>query len=384
MHKLSAAKPTWILLACLSFTGCAAGRNAPQTWRLLNHNASPLLVPPDLPNPGIISRNFTILLPDGHGPCTSHSGVIAIQERGKKAKFTVTRETLSRQPRGWLATWATSLESQRCLPPGQASKLATQIAASLPLNPATAYHLLYPDDRLSGTVELGAQDFLEVVSPLVRDPDKPIMENETVTGTGLTLNLTAKPTGNLLGYERALYKVQPAATGNGFRIEPQYADQHIQGKIERKPQPVTNYFQFPSEAAYFRIFYKSGENDFTALVVAARTPSELDKQTRMLNSTGAAASCQKESGEMCIVIPKAVAINPMFAVSVNGAEKFLLCGTSLSKLIEQAGQIRPETILPKLKITKLWNGRPTVITFDPAGNAILKLILQGGETISWN
>ena len=84
------------------------------------------------------------------------------------------------------------------------------------------------------------------------------------------------------------------------------------------------------------------------------------------------------------VIPKAVAINPMFAVSVNGAEKFLLRGTSLSKLIEQAGQIRPETILPRLKITKLWNGQPTAITFDPARNAILTLILQGGETISWN
>lgn len=383
MYKLQPAKQIWILLLCLVISSCAARRTGPPTWRLLNHNSSPLLLPPDLTTPDIASRNFTVTLPVGHAPCPSSSEVIAIQVRGKKALLTVSREALSKQPRGWLSNWASNLESQNCLPPGQASRLAEQITASLPLGPATAYQLLHPDDRLSGTVELGAQDYLMVISPLMKDPGKPIMESETVSGTGLTLNLTAKSTDNLLGYERALYKVQPAAKGIGYRIAAQYADHHIGDTIKRQPQPATNYFQFPQDAAFFRIFYKSGENHFTALIVAARTPDELEKRTSILSSNSAATTCQKGSENMCIVIPKSVAINPVVAVNLNGSEKFLIRGTSLSTAIELTGLTKPESILHRLKITKLWNGQPTAISFDPASNAILKLILQGGETVSW-
>ena len=87
---------------------------------------------------------------------------------------------------------------------------------------------------------------------------------------------------------------------------------------------------------------------------------------------------------MCIVVPKAVAINPVVAVSINGEEKFQIRGTSLQTALQLSGQAKPETILPRLKITKPWKGQGTPVQFDPSSNAILKLILQGGETISWN
>lgn len=381
MLKLLSLKSAWLLLACLTAISCAARRPTAQTWRLLNN---PLLLPPDLATADIETRSFKIALPADLGPCRASSEVIALRAKGKTATITVNKAALSQQQGGWLSNWAASLESQKCLPRIQAFQLAEQIAVSVPLDPSMAYRLLQTDNILGGTIGLGKQDYLMVVSPLVKDSSKPILENETLSGNGVTLNLTAKSTDNLIGFERAIYKVQRNPNGNGYSITPQYADRHIDGNIERNAQPVTNYFRFPPMAAYFRFFYKTGENDFTALVVAARTPGELDVRTSQLSASNSAALCQKESENMCIVVPKAVAINPVVAVSINGEEKFQIRGTSLQTALQLSGQTKPETILPRLKITKPWKGQATPVQFDPSSNAILKLILQGGETISWN
>lgn len=381
MLKLLSLKSAWLLLACLTASSCAVRRSTAQTWRLLNN---PLLLPPDLATADIKTRSFKVALPAGHGPCPANSEAITLKTKSKTATITVNRASLSQQQSGWLSNWAASLESHKCLPRIQAFQLAEQIAVSVPLDPSIAYRLLQTDNMLGGTVGLGTSDYLMVVSPLVKDSSKPILENETLSGNGVTLTLTVKSTDNLIGFERAVYKVQRNPNGNGYSITPQYADRHIDDKIERNAQPVTNYFQFPPAAAYFRFFYKTGENDFTALVVAARTPGELDVRTSQLSASNSAALCQKESESMCIVIPKAVAINPVVAVSINSEEKFLIRGTSLQTALQQTGQTKPEALLPRLKITKLWKGQPTPVQFDTSSNAILKLILQGGETISWN
>ncbi len=381
MGKLLSLKSAWLLLACLTASSCAARRPTAQTWRLLNN---PLLLPPDLTTADIETRSFKTALPAGHGPCPPNSEAITLKTKGKTATITVNRAALSQQRGGWLSNWAASLESQKCLPRIQAFQLAEQIAVSVPLDPSMAYRLLQTDNMLGGTVGLGTSDYLMVVSPLMKDSTKPLIENETLSGNGVTLNLTAKSTDNLIGFERALYKVQRIPNGNGYSITPQYADRHIDGKIERNAQPVTNYFRFPPEGAHFRVFYKTGENDFTALVVAARTPDELDVRTGKLSASNSAALCQKESENMCILIPKAVAINPVVAVSINGEEKFQIRGTSLQTALQLSGQTKLETILPRLKITKPWKGQPTPVQFDPTSSAILELILQGGETISWN
>jgi hypothetical protein len=205
----------------------------------------------------------------------------------------------------------------------------------------------------------------------------------TIKGEGYSLQVTGKSTENVLGYETALYAVQPNAIRIGTTIAPLYADRSIQGKTERTPRPSFNYFHFPAAAAFYRLFYKSEQNDFTALVIGARTPAELDQSTRILEASGASASCEKLEGEMCIAIPKEVAVHPLVPVTVNGAEILVYRGGTVFQAIRRAGEQKPETVLQRLTVYKPWNGRLIAVAFDPADPTILKLVLRGGETISW-
>jgi hypothetical protein len=43
----------------------------------------------------------------------------------------------------------------------------------------------------------------------------------------------------------------------------------------------------------------------------------------------------------------------------------------------------PDTILPQLRVTKLFRCKPTSVEFDRQSDGILNLQLTGGERISW-
>ena len=106
----------------------------------------------------------------------------------------------------------------------------------------------------------------------------------------------------------------------------------------------------------------------TALVIAARTPAELDQRTRTLEASGAAASCEKLDGDMCIAIPKAVAVHPLAESFKRGrsAGDFFLAhlDPQYAKLnlpvrvtfqnAEMTSYVVTESIIPgELRITKL-------------------------------
>jgi hypothetical protein len=234
-------------------------------------------------------------------------------------------------------------------------------------------------------VDITPQTRLQVVSPLLRDARAGLMADGPydVSGRGYSLTVTGKSTENLLGYETAVYAVQPRPGRIGYAIAPLYADRHIQGKTGRTSQPAANHFRFGNDAAFYRLIYKSWQTEFTALFIAARTPAELDQRTKILEASGVSASCEKLDNKMCIPIPRAVAVHPMISVSVNGAEVLVYRGGNVFQAIRKAGEQEPNRVLPQLQISKPWNGRLIALAFDPADDAILKLVLRGGETISW-
>jgi hypothetical protein len=86
---------------------------------------------------------------------------------------------------------------------------------------------------------------------------------------------------------------------------------------------------------------------------------------------------------MCVAIPKRVAINPMVFVTVNGAEMLFSWGTTVGGAIRAAGKVEPVAVLPQLLVFKPYRDRMTAVDFDKTDAAILKLILMGGEAISW-
>ncbi len=267
---------------------------------------------------------------------------------------------LLRQPPGWLTAWAAGLEEQGCVAPGEGPALATRVAQSLPLDPAAAFHLLYSSDRQTGQVDLAPPMRLQVVSPILNGAAAP-EEPAEIAGSGNSLTVTAKAPPNLIGYETAWYSV-------GHDIAPLYAELHIQGKTERRPQPSVNYLHFPPEAAFYRLLYKSSDTGSTAIVLAAPTRAALDRQTRTLDG---------------VAIPRGVAINPMIPVTINGAEVMVNWGGNVGEAIRSAGERQPQAVLPKLSVSRLYNGRLAPVVFDHASPAILGLMLTGRETISW-
>jgi hypothetical protein len=366
----------YLIFAVWFCTGCAVHQPVTANWRLTKQGPTDVLIPPGVAKPDLATRTFALDLAAGHGPCPP-----SIRVKGKRVFITVTRDMLLQQPQGWLTTWAARVESQGCIAPVEGIVLAARIAESLPLDPAFAFHLLYPNDRQSGLVDIAPPVRLQVVSPILRDgaaPDAPIVDT---FGNGNSLTVTLESSDNLIGYETAWYAAQSRTAGVGFTISPLYAERHMKDATERRAQPATNYLQFPSDAAFYRLFYKSGQTDFTALVVAAPTRAELDRRTGILNT--AAASCDKLNGELCVAIPRRVAINPMIPVTVNGAEVMVAWGANVAEAIRNSGERQPEAVLPQLAISRIYHGHPTPVDFDHTSPDVLKLNLTGGEILSW-
>lgn len=344
-------------IACLLLlTGCAARQPITAKWRLTNQGTTDLLIPPGA-RPDISKRTLAA----GH-PAS----------RSCPARITVTRDMFLNRPEGWLTTWMSSLEAQGCFPRGEGAVLAARIDEFLPVDPAAAYKSLYPKDVIPPV-------HFEVTSPIVRDPNDTRDLVEVVGGTGL--NLVVKASDNLIGYEKTLYAVQRKPADPGFEIVPVRAERHIDRLIEQRAQPEINYLRFPPEAAFYRVIVKSDQTDFTALVVAAPTRAELDRRAALLES--GSATCATLKNELCIAIPRRVAINAVLPVTVNGAEVMMLRGSNLASAIRNAGVRRPEDVLPTLAVFRLYNGRPTPLEFDRSNSSILRVPLMGGEVISW-
>jgi hypothetical protein len=380
-----------VLLAC---SGCTLHPR----WRLVIADRGPILIPPDVRAANLAQRTFKEKVARGDAPCLpgpsfkKMMGAIPIEVRGKHARVAVTTGTLKDQPNGGLAMWASAIEATHCLAPGEGLKLAGRVADSVPLEPWTALRLLGQDDRETGEVSLGPEIRLQVMSPFWRQEGVGMVDGALAVAADLRndrhLIATGNYTGNLAGEETSFYALRPKAGNAGYTIAPLYADVHLQAegtaKTERRPQPEINYFKFPNDAAFYRLFHKSWQTDFTALLIGGHTPAELDQLTKTLEASGDAASCEKVSGGMCIVIPKDVAVNPMFAVTVNGAEVLVPRGARVSTAIRLAGQRQPNTVLRTLRVQRPWNGRLAPVVFDPDSEAILNMPLRSGEIISWH
>ncbi|HWF11742.1 MAG TPA: hypothetical protein VG297_24915 [Bryobacteraceae bacterium] len=359
---------TLLTAVCLLAAGCAAHKPVSVDWRFIGKDTAATLIPPGVAGADVMQRILTTDIAAGKGPCPGE-----IRVRKNHVVATVNRGALDGKPDGWLTAWAADAESQGCIAAGEAPKLAARVAESLPLDPQKAFHVLYPDDLVPPVR-------LQMVSPILRDESKPVLNDEQVSGNGNQLTLSVRAD-NLIGYETAVYTVQPKASGAGYAIAPLYADKHVGNTTERREQPATNYFHFPAEAAFFRLFVKSGQTDYTALAIAASTRAELAQLAAALEA--GTTSCETLGPKSCIAIPRRVALNPVVPATINGSEMLVRWSADLAEAIRTAGERRPESLLATLTISRLYAGRPTPVDFDRSNPAILRLPITGGEIISW-
>lgn len=357
------------------------------TYRLVRTDASQILVPPRVAKAGLAQRIFNTHVGVVSANCPALSGgasglspsPVVIQTKGKHIRVTVSRELLVRQPTGWLSEFTAGIESQGCIAPGASPKLAEEIAAALPLDMNQAIRLLY-----SNQLDITPQMRIQVVSPILRNGatlNDPILTSVEQSGNGNGITAGVRSTANLLGYETAMYSVQPRADGIGVSIAALYADRHIGDATERRSEAAVNYFRFPVDAAFYRVFYEAQQTEYAALIIAAPTRAELERRTKILE-TGA-ASCDKLKNELCVSVPKQVAINGLVPVTVNGGLVWVTWGTNIGGVLRAAGEPNANQLLPKLAVYKLYDRKLAAVEFDRASPAILNLIVTGGEVVSW-
>ena len=343
---------------------CAAGcavRPAPRVWRLTERQLIP---------PGLIPRGVTrAIFAPGSGKlrCVDTSGPVEFRKRRLKLK--VSSEALARQASGWLGRWAFEVEQLGCVAKGFGFPLAREISESVALAPNDAWRLLSSTDPRGTWVDVGPGVGLQVVTPILRDPTSNAdpLEGATING----LSVTVRASENLIGFETTLYEVGP-----GRDLTVRSVLRNVNGVVERVARPTTDHLQFAPGVAMYRLVYKAGQTEFTALLIAARNPAELD-----IYSAG--ASCSPVPAGYCVAIPRGAGINPIVPVTVNGVETVLQWGATLGEAVRQAGW-RGAALPPGLKVARLHRGRPVAVEFAAGDTSILKLVALGGETISWD
>src|ERR1700674_2390160 len=120
MRLPCAAAPRYrraMVFALLACAGCAVHKPLFRTYRLVKHDTGQVLIPPGVAAPDLAQRTFAADVATGPSRCPPADGVIAIQVRKKRVLVTVTRDTLLKQPPGWLSAWTSEIEAQGCLAP---------------------------------------------------------------------------------------------------------------------------------------------------------------------------------------------------------------------------------------------------------------------------
>jgi hypothetical protein len=128
------------------------------------------------------------------------------------------------------------------------------------------------------------------------------------------------------------------------------------------------------------VFYEAQQTEYAAIIVAARTLADLEQRSKIL-ATGT-ASCEKLNNELCVAVPKQVAINGLVSITVNGGQTLVAWGTNIGGVLRAAGE-REANAMPRLQVQKSYNGKLVPVEFDHASSAVLNLIVSGGEVISW-
>ena len=358
------------LLTLTLLTAACVHKPALDTYRL----RGPVLVPPGVAAPEVAQRSLVTDIAPGKGSCAREAPML--QLRKKRLLVTVDREFLLQQKQpGWLSNWTMLAEAHGCIAQGEGLRLANLIAESVPLESQIAFRLLHANDVQSGYVELGAQNRLEVRSP-IGGVD---LQTAAVTGSGAQLTVDLKPTSELTGFEIAWYALLPNSGRSGFHFQPLFADRTTRTGVEHLSAPSVNYLQFPPQAAFYRLFYKTDDNGVTAVVISGTSREDLDHRTKIVAAD--ASACEKAGG-LCALLPKRVGVNPFLLVTANDKEVTVPLGGTVRSAIQIAGQT-PDVALATLTVSRPYGGQLRPVVFDRASPDILNLKLGGGEHLAW-
>lgn len=158
----------------------------------------------------------------------------------------------------------------------------------------------------------------------------------------------------------------------------------MDGAVEHPSTPATARFQSDPQARWHQLFMmtKVSANDFDFVVLSARTSAELQENIAEFQRDSEAFLKAADPASYTI-LPYGIGINAYVRVKINGVFVDLMRGSAVRHaLLHESADAH--TVLPRLTIRKLHDGKLYAVEFDRKSEQILSLPLEGGEEIDWS
>lgn len=257
--------------------------------------------------------------------CPPASGGVGLMYRKGKLLLTIDQEALMKQPDGWLGARMRELETSGCLDAGSAEVMASAVLQAVPMPVNAGLRLLRP--RINGQTALEPPMQIRLNTPILQEgtpENAPILQDAVTTGSGNSVTVTAAFTPSVIGVETSFFGLEKQSGSAGYSITPLRAERRVGGEVQQRDLPSVNPFRALAGAAYYRLIFKAGDSDFTALVIGAKSQDEFGAQV---------ASCADWKNGFCVGLPKHYGVNPVVPVMVNGKQTTIFSGDNIAALL---------------------------------------------------
>ena len=238
------------------------------------------------------------------------------------------------------------LETNGCLKPGEAGPVLDGIVEGLALPSRVLFYFRHGTSVQSGFVDLRPPFRMKIVAPL-------------------------REAGQTLGFETAWYRMD-RGTPIIERVE-----SYRQGKLTVTPKPSTAIATVSPKARWYRLFFLTRRSaaDHDILLLAARSPRELDEYTQRVR-TDPEAAC-RALREFCFAVPAGMAISGELPVRVGDTLRYSSISGTVGEVLRNAGAPNAKDI----RVRRPHRGQLTDVVDE--GADIRTLVIIGGEEITY-
>jgi hypothetical protein len=244
----------------------------------------------------------------------------------------------------------------------------------------------YDHYRESGFVTLRPDMRLRVVAPIVREGGSaaPLVADASPNGDSGTASITLKSSGNLLGYETAIYSLIPGRAGE---LSVQLDDMSVKpvaaagtGALERR-----DLLEALPKNVCLRLYFqlRHSMKDHSAVLLMAKTLGGLNEASGEFEENPDAFCATPHNDAHCLAFPKFTAVTAEVKVHVRKRDVYVPISANLREAILAYGDVDPQAISPHVKLERLWNARVVPVHFDKKSVAILSLPVVAGDRITW-
>ncbi|MBL8214377.1 MAG: hypothetical protein JNK87_26890 [Bryobacterales bacterium] len=240
-----------------------------------------------------------------------------------------------------------ALETNGCLKPGEAGPVLDGIVEGLALPSRVLFYFRHGTSVQTGFVDLRPPFRMKIVAPL-------------------------KEGGQTLGFETAWYRMDKG------RPMIERVESYRQGKLTVTPKPSTAIASMSSKARWYRLFFLTRRSaaDHDILLIAARTPKDLDDHTAQVRKDPEAA-CRALRG-FCFAVPSGMAISGELPVGVGDQLRYASISGTVGEVLRNAGAPNAR----KIRVRRPHRGQLTDVAVQE-GIDVRTLVIIGGEQITY-